>query len=139
MASVFPGYTLPDELRVLKEQIGLVVSGINSSSYCVALHMEILRGFGIEKPLGRKLATDYAAAPVGEKAQALFRFAEKLTRKPFDFEQEEVDGVASSQSIAAEAAVDRRESAGRNAGHVEDVVAATGGKVQEAHGQVLQA
>lgn len=79
--------------KVIKEQIGLVVSGINTSSYCVAIHMELLRGLGVEKPLGRKLATDYASAPVGDKVQALFRFADKLTRRPDDITKADVHGV----------------------------------------------
>jgi len=66
----------------LKEQIVLVVSGINSSSYCVAAHLELLRRLGVEKAIGRKLATDYTKAPVGDKEMALFCFADKLTRKP---------------------------------------------------------
>lgn len=66
----------------LKEQIVLVVSGINSSSYCVAAHLELLRRLGIEKAIGRKLATDYTKAPVGDREMVLFRFADKLTRKP---------------------------------------------------------
>lgn len=79
--------------RRIKEQIGMVVSGINSSSYCVALHMEILRNLGIEKPLGRKLATDHQNAPVEDKVKALFRFADKLTRKPYDITQADADAV----------------------------------------------
>ena len=79
--------------RMVKEQLGLVVSGINSSSYCVAIHMEILRGLGVEKPMGRTLATDYGNAPVEEKVQVLFRFADKLTRKPFDVTRADADAV----------------------------------------------
>lgn len=79
--------------QAVKEEIGLVVSGINSSSYCIAAHLEILRKLGVEKSLGRKLATDYANAPVGEKEKALFRFADKLTRKPFDITREDVQAV----------------------------------------------
>ncbi len=75
----------------IKEQVGLVVAGLNTSSYCVAIHMEILRNMGIEKPLGRKLAVDYPRAPVGEKIQALFRFADKLTRKPGDIVREDIE------------------------------------------------
>jgi uncharacterized peroxidase-related enzyme len=78
---------------VLKEQIMVVVSGINSSSYCIAAHMELLRKFGVEKALGRKLATDYANAPVGAKEKALFRFADKLTRSPSDIERADADAV----------------------------------------------
>lgn len=77
----------------LKEQIGLVVSGINSSSYCIAIHMELLERFGFEKQFARKLATNYMSAPVDEKTKALFRFADKLTRKPVEIEQSDVDEV----------------------------------------------
>ncbi len=85
---IMKGDALPKEI---KEQVGLVVSGINSSSYCVALHMEVLRNLGVEKPLGRKLAVDYPRAPVGEKTQALFRFADKLTRRPGDTVREDIE------------------------------------------------
>jgi len=73
--------------KALKEEVGLVVSGINSSSYCVAAHMELLRRLGVEKKLGRKLATNYLAAPVGDKEKALYRFADKLTRAPQDLNE----------------------------------------------------
>jgi uncharacterized peroxidase-related enzyme len=73
-----------------KEQLGVVVSGLNTSSYCVALHMELLRQMGIEKPIGRKLATDYEHAPVGEREKALFRFADKLTQRPGDVTEDDV-------------------------------------------------
>lgn len=78
---------------LVKEQIGVVVSGINSSSYCIAIHMEVLRQFGIDKPASRKLVTDYMSAPVDDKTKALFRFADKLTRKPLDVDQPDADEV----------------------------------------------
>ena len=34
--------------RVVKEQIALVVSGINTSTYCLAAHMEILGKLGVQ-------------------------------------------------------------------------------------------
>lgn len=77
----------------VKEQIGMVVSGINASSYCVATHMELLRNLGVEKPLSRKLATNYEGAPVEEKLKVLFRFADKLTRKPFEVNQADAQKV----------------------------------------------
>jgi len=80
----------------IKGQIALVVSGINTSSYCVAIHIELLRPLGIEKPLGRMLATNYSRAPVGEKVQALFRFADKLTRQEADVSQADIDAVMSA-------------------------------------------
>ena len=78
---------------VLKEQIMVVVSGINSSSYCVAAHLELLRKFGIDKTMGRKLATDYESASVGAREKVLFRLADKLTRHPSDIERADADAV----------------------------------------------
>jgi uncharacterized peroxidase-related enzyme len=78
---------------IVKEQIGLVVSGINSSAYCVMFHMELLRRFGVEKTLARKLTTDYENAAVDSNVKALFRFADKLTRHPDDIEESDTDAV----------------------------------------------
>lgn len=77
----------------VKEQILLVVSGINSSSYCIAVHMQALQNLGVPKNVGRYLATDYSRAPVGEKEMALFRFADKLTRQPDRIEKADAESV----------------------------------------------
>jgi uncharacterized peroxidase-related enzyme len=77
--------------RVIKEQIAIVVSGLNTSSYCIAAHMEILSSLGVEKKLARKLAVDYPSAPVEPKVVELFRFVEKLTRRPGDMEKADVE------------------------------------------------
>jgi uncharacterized peroxidase-related enzyme len=77
--------------HTVKEQIGVAVSGINSSMYCVSIHMELLRRFGVEKPLARKLATDYENAPVEANIKALFRFSDKLTRTPMDIQQSDIE------------------------------------------------
>jgi len=79
--------------RVVKERVGMVVSGINAASYCVAIHMELLRQMGVEKALSRKLATNYVDAPVAEEEQALYRFADKLTRHPDDMNQADVEAL----------------------------------------------
>jgi uncharacterized peroxidase-related enzyme len=79
--------------RKVKEQLGMVVSGLNTSSYCIAAHMELLRTMGVEKALSRKLATDYPNAPFGEKEQALFRFADKLTRKTADVDRDDIEAL----------------------------------------------
>ena len=76
-----------------KEQILVVVSGINTSSYCVALHLDVLRSFGMEKKLARKLAVDYPNAGADARMQPIFRLAEKLTRKPEAVEKADVDAV----------------------------------------------
>ena len=80
--------TLP---RVIKEQVALVVSGLNFSNYCLAAHLEILGRLGIDRSLGRKLTLDYANAPVDPNVMALFRFADKLSRKPGEVEKSDVD------------------------------------------------
>ena len=77
--------------RIIKEQIALVVSGLNISSYCLAAHLEILGTLGVDKATGRKLALDYTSAPVEPRVMELFRFAEKLTRHPGDMEKADVD------------------------------------------------
>src|SRR5712671_7920769 len=79
--------------REVKEQVALVVSGINLSNYCLAAHLEILGRMGIDKALSRKLALNYASAPVEPRVMELFRFAEKLTRHPADMEKADVDRV----------------------------------------------
>jgi uncharacterized peroxidase-related enzyme len=79
--------------RAVKERLGLVVSGINSSSYCVAAHMEILHKLGVEKSLGRTLAVNYPKAAVDGREQALYRFADKLTTRPGDVGQADVDAL----------------------------------------------
>ena len=77
--------------RQIKEQVALVVSGINLSNYCLAAHLEILGRMGIEKSVSRKLALDYKSAPVEPKVMELFRFADELTRHPADIEKPDVD------------------------------------------------
>ena len=76
-----------------KEQIGVVVSGINASSYCLVIHMELLRRLGVEKALAWKLVNDYENAAVPDKMKALFRFAAKLTRKPVEIEEEDIGAL----------------------------------------------
>ena len=79
--------------KIQKEQIGLVVSGITSSSYCIFVHMELLRRFGVEKSIARKLTTDYDNAAVDAKLKVLFHFADKLTRKPQEIEDADIEAV----------------------------------------------
>jgi len=85
---MFEEHALP---KVIKEQVALVVSGINLSNYCLAAHLEILGRMGIEKAMSRKLALNYESAQVEPKVMELFRFADKLTRHPADMEKSDVD------------------------------------------------
>jgi uncharacterized peroxidase-related enzyme len=79
--------------KLVKEQVAVVVSSINSSSYCVKFHMELLRRFGIDRAMERKLTTDYETGPFEPKVIALFRFAEKLTKKPDDIQESDIAAV----------------------------------------------
>ncbi len=76
---------------VVKEQLAIVVSGLNVSSYCLPAHLEILGRLGIDKAIGRKLAVNYPSAPVEPKIMELFRFADKLNRSPGEMEKVDVD------------------------------------------------
>jgi len=78
---------------LIKEQIGVVVSGINASSYCIFIHMELLQRFGMEKAQARKLTNNYETAAVEPNVKALFRFADKLTRKPYDIDDEDIEAL----------------------------------------------
>ena len=59
--------------RVVKEQLAIVVSGLNISTYCLPAHLEILGKLGMDKAIGRKLALNYPSAPVDPKVMELFR------------------------------------------------------------------
>jgi len=77
--------------KIVKEQVALVVSGINLSNYCLAAHLEILGRLGIDKKQSRKLSLDYTSADVTPEVMELFRFAAKLTRQPGDIEKPDFD------------------------------------------------
>jgi uncharacterized peroxidase-related enzyme len=77
--------------KIVKEQVALVVSGLNLSSYCLAAHLEILGRLGIDKKQSRKLALDYATADVEPKVMELFRFVAKLSQHPGDMEKPDFD------------------------------------------------
>jgi uncharacterized peroxidase-related enzyme len=55
--------------------------------------MELLQRLGVEKALARKLVNDYENAAVPDKMKALFRFANKLTRKPVEIEEEDISAL----------------------------------------------
>lgn len=81
----------------LKEQILLVVSGLNSSSYCVRAHLQLLHSLGVEESIGRQLAIDYGSAAVPPRDMAVFRFAAKLTQTPDEITQRDVNALYNEQ------------------------------------------
>jgi AhpD family alkylhydroperoxidase len=70
--------------KVIKEQIALVVSRLNTASYCLAAHFEILGSLGYEP-----------------KVMELFRFADKLARRSGDIEKAEVNSLREAARSAA--------------------------------------
>ena len=82
--------------KKVKEQVALVVSGINLSNYCLAIHLEILGRMGIDKAMSRKLALNYESAQVEPKVMELFHFADKLTRHPADMEKSDIERLHSA-------------------------------------------
>lgn len=87
-----PG-ALPKEM---KEKIGLVVSSANSNSYCIRAHLELLSQMGVKLDIGKQLVRDFETADVPENEKALFRFADKLTRAPFDVKGNDVEELRSA-------------------------------------------
>jgi len=79
--------------RTIKEQIALVVSGINLSNYCLAAHLEILGRLGFDRSFARKLAMNFEAAAVEPKVMALFKYVAKVSRQPADIVREDFDAV----------------------------------------------
>src|SRR6266576_6616986 len=79
--------------KQIKEQVALVVSGINLSNYCLAAHLEILGRLGFDKAFARKLAMNFESAPVEPKLMALFKFLAKVSRQPADIVREDFDRV----------------------------------------------
>jgi uncharacterized peroxidase-related enzyme len=77
--------------RIVKEQLAIVVSGLNVSTYCLPAHLEILGRLGMDKAIGRNLSLNYPSAPVEPKVMELFSFADKLTRTPGEMEKADVD------------------------------------------------
>ncbi len=88
--------------REIKEQIALVVSGINLSNYCLAAHLEILGRLGFDKAFARKLAMNFETAPVEPKLMALFKFVAKVSRQPADVVREDFDAVRAAGWTDAE-------------------------------------
>jgi uncharacterized peroxidase-related enzyme len=77
----------------VKEKLTLVVSGLNHSTFCIAVHSDVLHNLGVPKNLARQLALDYRSAPASAPEQALFRFADKLTRQPGEINQGDADAL----------------------------------------------
>lgn len=74
----------------LKEEVMLVVSAVNSNSYCIIAHLELLKRLGVDKKLGQQIVRDFEATDLPEREKALFRFARKVTEEPFALKESDM-------------------------------------------------
>lgn len=79
--------------RVYKEYILLVVSAANLNTYCVAVHCEMLRALGIPEDQSDQIAVDHRQAGLSGADIALLDFALKLSQRPTEVGQEDIDGL----------------------------------------------
>ena len=79
--------------RRQKENIFLVCSAANLSTYCVTAHCEIVRMLGIEGPEPEQIALDYKAANIPIVLKALLNFAAKLNNQPTKISKSDVDAL----------------------------------------------
>lgn len=79
--------------RARKEFILLAVSAANLNTYCVAVHVEMLRNLGVPEDVSDQIAIDHRFADLPAADKALLDFALKLARRPAEFSREDVEGL----------------------------------------------
>ena len=79
--------------RAQKEQIFLVCSAANLSTYCVTAHCEIIRMLKLSGPEPEQIALDYLSTDLPIVDKALLGFALKLNNHGLKVKQEDVDDL----------------------------------------------
>jgi RNA polymerase sigma-70 factor (ECF subfamily) len=74
-----------------KECILLVGSAANLNTYCVAAHCEMLRLMGVSMEESDQIAVDHHQADLSEADKTLLDFVLKLTVRPCEFRQEDIN------------------------------------------------
>ena len=92
----FFGYydAIIDESSLEREEIEMVVvatSGANDCLYCVVAHGALLRIYGEDPHLAEQLATNHRTANISEAHRAMCDIAVKLTERPAEIEDEDID------------------------------------------------
>jgi len=93
--------------KLRKEMIATAVSADNGCQHCTQLHGEFLRKLGADDALVRALSTNPDAAPLEGADRVLISYALKLTRKPRQMDQADVEtlrGAGFSEEEIFEAA-----------------------------------
>lgn len=76
-----------------REMIAVVVSVANDCAYCIAAHSAALRKLTKDAALADAIAADHAAAAVEPRVRAMLDFAVKLTLRPREMEQADVEAL----------------------------------------------
>lgn len=77
--------------RKTRELIATVVSSLNRCDYCVAHHSAALEFYWKDHELVRRVAENYRGVELSGKERAILEYVEKLTLKPSEIRQEDVE------------------------------------------------
>jgi uncharacterized peroxidase-related enzyme len=75
------------------EMIAAFVSGLNECQYCVGVHSETAKAFGLPKGLLEKMVVDLEGSPVEPPMLPLLQYIRLLTRAPHQLVQADADKV----------------------------------------------
>jgi uncharacterized peroxidase-related enzyme len=76
-----------------KELIAAYVSGLNACQYCLGVHKETAKAFGVDETLIEALLTDFDHAPVDARLRPILDYARVLTLTPTKALQRHADAV----------------------------------------------
>ena len=76
-----------------REMIAVVVSVANRCRYCIAAHSAALRKLTKDPVLADAIAADHAAAPLEPRMRAALDYAVKLTLRPAELEEADVQAL----------------------------------------------
>ena len=77
--------------RLQKEYLFIAVAAANLSTYCVAVHCQLVRGLGVPLEVSDQVAVNHCLSPIPEADKRLLDFALRLRKRPGDFGCVDVD------------------------------------------------
>ncbi|WP_254279418.1 peroxidase-related enzyme [Haloarcula marina] len=85
---------LVEDTELAREEVELLVvavSGVNDCLYCVVAHGALLRIYADDPRLAEQVATNHRTADIGETHRAMLDFAVKLTERPAEVDDADVE------------------------------------------------
>lgn len=82
--------------KAQREMIASHVSRLNGCGFCLGAHRWTLAAMDIDPATIDGVEAGAEAAPVGEAFRAILRFAEKLTRRPAEVGQADIDALTAA-------------------------------------------